>query len=159
MSPYFHPQDELENKIQLLVSETKGSSIFGGDHEYRLLKLFQYFSSKPELRITIPQAFCLIISEQGYVPGSLHRNISPMACMCLVAISVLQKEKSSGHLYLWWTLTLSHTDSLIALSSVCSCTYRNNFCPVYNIRWEKVCRAALLTLKSCVSFVHILPYA
>lgn len=39
MSPYFHPQDELENKIQLLVSETKGSDIFGGGHEYRHLKL------------------------------------------------------------------------------------------------------------------------
>lgn len=37
--PLLSPQDELENKIQLLVSETKGSSIFGGGHEYRLLKL------------------------------------------------------------------------------------------------------------------------
>lgn len=39
MSPYFHPQEGLENKIQMLVSETKGSDIFGGGHEYRHLKL------------------------------------------------------------------------------------------------------------------------
>lgn len=70
MSPYFHPQEGLENKIQMLVSETKGSDIFGGGHEYRHLKLSSSnFSSKPELRTTILQVFCLIISEQGYVPG------------------------------------------------------------------------------------------
>lgn len=39
MSPYFHPQEGLENKIQMLVSETKRSDIFGGGHEYRHLKL------------------------------------------------------------------------------------------------------------------------
>lgn len=55
------------------------------------------------------------------------------------AIPVLQKEKSSGHVYLWWTLTLSHTDSLIVLSSVCSCI-QEQFLPCLD---EKKCAELL----------------